>query len=217
MVNIVADEAVMWEVASGLTDYAAAVASMEARVLAIVEGLGQERIWLVEHPPLYTGGTSARDNDLRNPGFPVIPASRGGQYTYHGPGQRVVYVQLNLARRGGDVRRFVRALEQWVIDVLADLGVAGERRCGRVGVWVDRGGGQEAKIAALGVRVRRGVTLHGLAINVAPDLSHYAGIVPCGISEHGVTSLADLGFPADMAQVDARLRAHLPDLLASLG
>lgn len=216
MVNTATIDTVAWEVTAGLTDYRAAVASMEARAQAITEGRARERLWLVEHPPLYTGGTSAREHDLRNPRFPVIASSRGGQYTYHGPGQRVVYVQLHLVRRGVDVRSFVRALETWVIDALADFGVTGERRCGRTGVWVARGAGQEAKIAALGLRVRRGVSLHGLAINVVPDLSHYAGIIPCGISDHGVTSLVDLGVQSSMADVDAALMAHLPRMLASL-
>ena len=192
----------------GLTDYADAVAEMEQRVDAIGAGTAPEFIWLVEHPALYTAGTSARAEDLLEPGrLPVHRSGRGGQYTYHGPGQRVVYVMLNLAERGRDVRCFVSTLEDWIVATLGEFGVIGERRDGRVGVWVPASGDRpEAKIAAIGVRVRRWVTFHGLSINVAPDLGDYAGIVPCGASGYGVTSLADLGMAASMAEVDDALR-----------
>jgi lipoyl(octanoyl) transferase len=196
-----------WRTSSGLVDYAAAVAEMEARVAAIRAGSASELVWLLEHPPLYTAGTSARAADLIDPALlPVHNTGRGGQFTYHGPGQRVCYVMLDLARRGSDVRCYVHALEEWAIRALSAFGVRGERRDGRVGVWVAAAGGREEKIAAIGVRVRRWVTYHGVAINVAPDLSHYRGIVPCGISGYGVTSLAALGIPATMADLDAALR-----------
>ena len=205
-----------WRVAPGLTDYAAAVATMEARVAAIRDGSAPELIWLVEHPPLYTAGTSARRDDLIDPArFPVHVAGRGGQYTYHGPGQRVVYVMLDLDARGRDIRCFVAQLEHWIIRTLARFGVAGRVVSGRVGVWVDAPAG-EAKIAAIGVRVRRWVTLHGAAINVDPDLAHYGGIVPCGIADQGVTSLAALGTRATIADVDTALAAELPQLLDAL-
>ncbi len=179
---------------------------MERRVAAIRAGATPELVWLLEHLPLYTAGTSARDEDLLEPGrFPVYRAGRGGRYTYHGPGQRVVYVMLDLARRGEDVRCFVHHLEEWGIRTLARFGVAGERREGRVGIWVAKPGVGEAKIAAIGVRVRRWVTYHGMAINIDPDLDHYRGIVPCGIAEHGVTSLAALGISATVSDVDAAL------------
>jgi len=189
---------------------------MEARAAAIADGKAPERVWLLEHPPLYTAGTSARDADLIDARFPVFRTGRGGQFTYHGPGQRVVYVMLDLKRRRPDVRAYVAALEAWLIDALALLGVEGETREDRVGVWVKRpdkpaglgGAPAEDKIAALGVRVRRWVSFHGVALNVAPDLTHFSGIVPCGIaqSQYGVTSLADLGRPAAMAEVDVALR-----------
>lgn len=194
---------------------------MEARVAAIAEGRAAEAIWLLEHPPLYTAGTSARPEDLTDPHrFPVHEARRGGQYTYHGPGQRVVYVMLNVARRGHDVRRFVCLLEDWVIATLAEFNVRGERRGGRVGVWVVRadkapladGVAREDKIAALGIRLRRWISFHGLSINVEPDLTHFDGIVPCGIRDHGVTSLVDLGLPVTMADVDAALRRTFDDV-----
>jgi lipoyl(octanoyl) transferase len=192
---------------------------MEARVAAIAAGEAPEQVWLLEHPPLYTAGTSARAADLVDAGrFPVHAAGRGGQYTYHGPGQRICYVMLDLDHRGRDVRAFVARLERWTIDTLAHFGVAGEVRPGRVGVWVarpDKGAGTEDKIAAIGIRVRRWVSFHGLALNVAPDLSHYAGIVPCGIRDQGVTSLADLGITAGMAQVDAALSREFTAVFGS--
>jgi lipoyl(octanoyl) transferase len=200
-------DGIEWRVSSAPASYAEAVDEMERRVAAIREGLAPELIWLLEHPSLYTAGTSARDEDLLQPQrFPVHRAGRGGRYTYHGPGQRVVYVMLDLARRGEDVRCYVHHLEEWGIRALARFGVSGERREGRVGIWVGSGLG-EAKIAAIGVRVRRWVTYHGMAINIDPDLDHYRGIVPCGIAEHGVTSLAALGIPASITEVDAALRA----------
>lgn len=197
-----------WHVADQPVGYLDAVAFMETRVAAIREGSRPELIWLVEHPPVYTAGTSARPQDLLAPArFPVHSTGRGGQYTYHGPGQRVVYVMMDLNRRGPDIRSFVCNLEKWLIDTLACFDVAGERREGRVGIWVRRpGSGTEDKIAAVGIRVRRWVTYHGLSINLNPDLSHYSGIVPCGISEHGVTSLAALGLNITMAELDAALR-----------
>ena len=207
-----------WRITAEPVAYENAVAHMEAHVAAIRAGTAPEAVWLLEHPPLYTAGTSARGEDLLDPHrFPVYRSGRGGQYTYHGPGQRIAYVMLDLARRGPDVRAFVFGLEQWIIDTLAEFAVIGERRDGRVGIWVDRGAGREDKIAAIGVRVRRWVTFHGIAVNVAPDLSHYAGIVPCGIAEHGVTSLADLGVAATMDDVDAALRRHFAAVLATLG
>ena len=179
---------------------------MEGEAAAIAEGLAPERVWLLEHPPLYTAGTSARDQDLVAPGrFPVFRTGRGGQFTYHGPGQRVAYAMLDLKGRGQDVRAYVAGLEAWIIGALAELGVAAERREDRVGVWVRRGG-REDKIAAIGIRVRRWVSYHGISLNVAPDLSHFNGIVPCGVREHGVTSLEDLGTGATMADCDAALK-----------
>ncbi|SDD77354.1 lipoyl(octanoyl) transferase [Rhodospira trueperi] len=184
---------------------------METHVAAIRSGTAPELVWLLEHPPLYTAGTSARPEDLVMPDrFPVYPTGRGGQYTYHGPGQRVAYVLLDLARRNRDVRCHVHRLEDWLIRTLARFDVAAERRDGRVGLWVVRDDGREDKIAAIGVRVRRWVTFHGIALNVAPDLSHYAGIVPCGIREHGVTSLRDLGLSATLEQVDTALKETFP-------
>lgn len=199
-----------WRISPGLIDYPHALATMEARAEAIHHGTADELIWLLEHPPLYTAGTSAQAEDLLDQRFPVYDAGRGGQYTYHGPGQRVVYLMLDLKRRGRDVRAYVTQLEEWIIQSLARLGVTGERRAGRVGIWVARGGMREDKIAAIGVRIRRWVTLHGIAINVAPDLTHFTGIVPCGIQDHGVTSLADLGIPADLSTLDAALAATRP-------
>lgn len=191
--------------------YEDAVRAMEDRVAGIRAGTAQEMIWLLEHPPLYTAGTSAKAGDLLNPHFPVHETGRGGQYTYHGPGQRVGYVMLDLKnrQRQPDIRQFVGQLEEWIIRSLAHFGVKGERRDGRVGIWVDEGGMKESKIAAIGVRVRHWVTYHGIAINVDPDLSHYAGIVPCGIREHGVTSLARiLNRPVSMAGLDEALKAE---------
>jgi lipoyl(octanoyl) transferase len=198
-----------WARSGGLVPYLPAVAAMEARAEAIARGEAAELVWLLEHPPLYTAGTSAAPGELVAPGrFPVFETGRGGRYTYHGPGQRVAYVMLDVRRRAGDVRAFVTLIERWLIAALARLGVTGETRPDRVGVWVarpDRGPGVEAKIAAIGLRIRRGVSFHGLALNVAPDLGHFAGIVPCGIAEHGVTSLADLGLALDMEEVDRAL------------
>lgn len=186
---------------------------MEARAKAIAEGNASEQVWLLEHPALYTAGTSAKPDDLVDPTrFPVFQAGRGGQYTYHGPGQRVGYLMLDLRKRGRDVRCFVSGVEQLVIDTLAELGVDGSRREGRVGVWVDMKGGSEAKIAAIGIRIRRWVSFHGLSINVSPDLSHFNGIVPCGIREHGVTSLKDLGVDVGMSDVDAVLKRKFEDI-----
>jgi lipoyl(octanoyl) transferase len=206
---------VEWIVSDTPVDYAEATAFMEARAEAIAAGTAEEAIWLLEHPHLYTAGTSARPEDLTDPDrFPVYPSKRGGQFTYHGPGQRVVYVMLDVSRRGRDVRCFVRDLEAWVIAALAEFGVRGEIRDGRVGVWVARpekpaladGSPREDKIAAIGIRLRRWVSFHGLSINVDPDLSHFDGIVPCGIRGHGVTSLVDLGLPVTMADLDLALR-----------
>lgn len=206
---------VEWRVAPGLTDYDTALAFMEARADAIRAGEAGELVWLVEHPPLYTGGTSASAGDLLDAArFPVHKTGRGGEYTYHGPGQRVAYVMLDLKRRREDVRAFVTALEDWVIDSLDRFNVKGERRQGRVGVWVERpdkppfpdGAPMEDKIAAIGIRLRRWVSFHGIAVNVEPDLSHYSGIVPCGIAGYGVTSLVDLGLPVTMGDYDIALK-----------
>jgi lipoyl(octanoyl) transferase len=198
---------VRWETSPGYTAYPAAVARMEDEAAAIARGAARELVWLVEHPALYTAGTSANPKDLILPDrFPVFATGRGGQYTYHGPGQRVAYVMLNLRQRGNDVRAFVAGLEQWLIDTLERFNVVGERREDRVGVWVRRGM-REDKVAALGIRVRHGVSFHGISLNVEPDLSHFSGIVPCGVSEHGVTSLVDLDLSVTMADVDAALKA----------
>ncbi len=211
-------QAVEWRVRDGLTPYPEAVAFMEERAGAIAAGRAAELVWLVEHPPIYTAGTSAKDSDLLDARFPVFKTGRGGQFTYHGPGQRVGYVMLDLKRRQADVRAYVHDLEEWLIRALARFGVKGERRDGRVGIWVVRAGvnlkeeGREDKIAALGVRVRRWVTFHGVALNVAPDLSHFSGIVPCGIRGYGVTSLANLGLKAGMADVDAALRESFQEV-----
>ena len=199
---------VEWLVEPGLQPYDDAVRRMEDRVAAIRAGSADELAWLVEHPPLYTAGTSARQDDLLAPDrFPVHVSGRGGEFTYHGPGQRVIYLMLDLARRGRDVRRFVRSIEAWLIATLAEFGIRGERRERRVGIWVERPGG-EAKIAAVGLRLRHWISYHGVSLNVAPDLSHYDGIVPCGIGEHGVTSLADLGVAASMKEVDDALKSR---------
>jgi lipoyl(octanoyl) transferase len=195
-----------WKISDAPVGYPEALSRMEARVAAIAEGTACEQIWLLEHPPIYTAGTSARDEDLIDARFPVYRTGRGGQYTYHGPGQRVGYVMLDLKHRKPDIRAYVHDLEQWLIDTLALFGVKGERREGRVGIWVTRSGGREDKIAALGVRIRHWVSFHGVALNVEPDLGHFSGIVPCGVRGHGVTSLADLGLAVSMADVDVALK-----------
>jgi|SRR5215469_1873300 len=200
-------EAIEWRKNTKPVPYEEAVSVMEARVREIRAGTAPELVWLLEHPALYTAGTSARDSDLVDPVLPVHHTGRGGQWTYHGPGQRIAYVMLDLNRRGGDLRAFVRDLEEWLIRTLASFGVTGERRPGRVGIWVADKAGGESKIAAIGVRVRRGVSYHGISLNVAPDLAHYRGIVPCGVREHGVTSLAALGLRPIMNKVDSALRA----------
>ena len=208
-----------WQHLPGLAPYAETLAAMETRAAAIAAGTAPESVWLLEHPPLYTSGTSAKAADLTEPDrFPVHVAGRGGQYTYHGPGQRVAYTMLDLNKRGRDVRQFVCALENWVIATLAEFNVKGERRSGRVGVWVVRpdlaanpdGSPREDKIAAIGVKLRRWVSFHGISINLEPDLSHFDGIVPCGIRDHGVTSLVDLGLPVTMADLDAALQRTFP-------
>ena len=212
---------VEWKITYGLTDYGAAVTLMEQRAEAIAQGAAEELIWLVEHPPLYTAGTSAKEQDLLDPTrFPVYPSKRGGQYTYHGPGQRVVYVMMDLNKRGRDIRKFVQQLEHWAIATLASFNVTGEIREGRVGVWVQRpekprlvtGAVSEDKIAAIGIRLKKWVSYHGISINVEPDLDHFGGIVPCGISNFGVTSLVDLGLPVEMSDLDAALRASFSEI-----
>ncbi len=211
---------VEWITSPGLTPYPLAEAEMERRATAIAAGTAGEAIWLLEHPPLYTAGTSAKPQDLVTPDrFDVFTTRRGGQYTYHGPGQRVVYVMLDVGKRGHDVRRFVQELERWVILTLSDFGVSGHIRQGRVGVWVERPdkprsatGVTEDKIAAIGIRLRKWISFHGISINVAPDLEHFAGIIPCGITEHGVTSLQDLGVQARLADVDAALKHRFADV-----
>ncbi|WP_169568551.1 lipoyl(octanoyl) transferase LipB [Sneathiella limimaris] len=195
-----------WKISDNLVPYEEALAFMEERAVAIREGTAREMIWLLEHPPLYTAGTSAKSDDLVSPDkFPVYDAGRGGQYTYHGPGQRIAYVMLDLKKRGSDIRAFVQDLEAWIIDVLAQYQIKGEIREGRVGVWISNGS-REDKIAAIGVRVKRWVSFHGISINVEPDLNHYDGIVPCGISEFGVTSLVDQGIPVSLPEFDIELR-----------
>jgi lipoyl(octanoyl) transferase len=200
-----------WTISDQPVTYARALAEMSARADAVAAGDAPEQVWLLEHPPIYTAGTSAKAQDLLTPDrFPVFDAGRGGQYTYHGPGQRIAYAMLNVRDRGGDVRQFVGKLEAWVIATLARFNVRGETRAGRIGVWVarpEKGPGREDKIAALGIRVRRGVSLHGISLNVEPDLEHFSGIVPCGLRDYGVTSLVDLGLPVSMADVDIALRA----------
>ena len=206
---------VEWITTPGFTDYREAEQQMERRAAAIAAGTAPESIWLLEHAPLYTAGTSARIEDLTDPDrFPVHPSKRGGQYTYHGPGQRVIYVMLDVGRRGHDVRRFVQQLEAWVIQTLAAFGVEGHIREGRVGVWVERpdkprgpdGALAEDKIAAIGIRLRKWISFHGISINLDPELEHFSGIVPCGITQHGVTSLRDLGHDVNMAELDAALQ-----------
>jgi lipoyl(octanoyl) transferase len=211
---------VEWRISPGLVAYETALEVMEARAAAIADRGAPEQVWLLEHPPLYTAGTSAKPEQLIEARFPVHTTGRGGQFTYHGPGQRVAYVMLDLKRRGPDVRRFVATLEEWIIRTLAAFDVAGERREDRIGVWVrrpERGASREDKIAAIGVRIKRWVTLHGIALNVACDLSHYAGIVPCGVAEprYGVTSLADLGRALTMPEIDAVLRREFTALFES--
>ncbi|MEM9319238.1 MAG: lipoyl(octanoyl) transferase LipB [Pseudomonadota bacterium] len=213
---------VTWLTSESVVDYPIAVAEMEARAAAIAQGRAGEAIWLLEHAPIYTAGTSAEQSDLRRPDlFPVYQTRRGGQYTYHGPGQRVVYVMLNIAQRGRDLRAFVAALENWVIATLCDFGLTAEIRPGRVGVWIPRpdktplpdGTQREDKIAAIGIKMHRWVSLHGLSINVEPDLSHFDGIVPCGVTGHGVTSLVDLGLPVTMTDLDVALKRNAHTLL----
>lgn len=209
-----------WQLSESPVDYPAALAAMTARAAAIAAGEAAELVWLLEHPPLYTAGTSARMADLVEPRFPVHAAGRGGQLTYHGPGQRVAYLMLDLRRRGPDLRRYVATLEEWIIRTLARFNVRGERREDRVGVWVrrpQRGEGHEDKIAAIGIRVSRWVTLHGISLNVEPALAHFSGIVPCGVADprYGVTSLTDLGLPVTMPEVDAALRAEFETLFGA--
>nr|WP_127104848.1 lipoyl(octanoyl) transferase LipB [Pararhodobacter zhoushanensis] len=214
-----------WSVLPGLQPYPETLAAMEARVAEISAGTADEAVWLLEHPPLYTAGTSARIEDLTDPDrFPVFKAGRGGQYTYHGPGQRVAYTMLDLNRRGRDVRCFVNQLEDWVIRTLGEFNVTGERRAGRVGVWVTRPDKapnlddtvREDKIAAIGVKLRRWVSFHGISVNVEPDLEHFSGIVPCGIKEHGVTSLVDLGLPVTMDDLDVALRRQFDGVFGAV-
>jgi len=211
-----AAEAIEWRVSPGLTPYPEALAAMEARAAAIRGGSASELVWLLEHPPLYTAGTSADPAELTNPlGFPVYAAGRGGRYTYHGPGQRVGYLLFDLDRRGRDVRRFVHGLEDWMIAALADLGVAARRSPGRIGIWVTHGG-VEAKVGALGLRIRRWVTMHGFSVNLAPQLSHFSGIVPCGIADSPVTSLDEMGVRDVQPRFDLALRQRLDQFLFSL-
>jgi lipoyl(octanoyl) transferase len=218
LVRMKSPAAVEWRVSDRLVPYPAALAIMDTRAAAIAAGTAAELVWLLEHPPLYTAGTSARPEQLIEARFPVHAAGRGGQFTYHGPGQRVAYVMLDLGRRGADVRKFVATLEEWLIRTLASFNVRGERRDDRIGVWVRRPEhGREDKIAALGIRLRRWVSLHGIALNVDCDLSHFSGIVPCGVSgpNYGITSLADLGLPVTMAEVDMILRREFEALFGS--
>lgn len=204
---------VEWRIAEAPVAYPEAVAFMESRVEAIAAGKASELVWLVEHPPLYTGGTSSRPADLLTPDrFPVYPTGRGGQYTYHGPGQRIAYAMLDLNRRTQDLRLYVATIEEWMIRTLATFGVEAARRQDRIGIWIDRGARGEDKIAAIGVRIRRWVTFHGVALNVSPELEHYSGVVPCGIHGYGVTSLADLGLKVSMTEVDAVLRREFEAL-----
>ncbi|HUR43852.1 MAG TPA: lipoyl(octanoyl) transferase LipB [Aestuariivirga sp.] len=207
---------VAWEFANALVPYPDAVARMEREVDAIAKGQAPERVWLLEHPPLYTAGTSAKEADLLDPDrFPVFRTGRGGQYTYHGPGQRVAYVMLNLKQRGQDVRAFVAGLEQWLITTLSSFNVKGERHEDRVGVWVRRGESED-KIAAIGIRVRHWVTFHGISLNVDPDLEHFSGIVPCGVTGHGVTSLVDLGLPVSMNDADLTLKTSFSTIFGPI-
>ena len=204
----------LWRFSNALVDYPQALAEMDAQVAAISGGTAGGQIWMLEHPPLYTSGTSAKAEDLLNPGtFPVYAAGRGGEFTYHGPGQRVAYVMLDLNRRGRDLRAFVKALEGWIIAALGDFGLEAGVREGRIGVWVRTPSGGDAKIAAIGIRVRKWVSFHGISLNVAPNLKHFDGIVPCGIRDFGVTSLSDLGLAVTMDEVDAALMKHAPEYL----
>ena len=210
-------DGIEWRVSDGLTDYAGALATMEARAAAVRSGDASELVWLLEHPPLFTAGTSADPAELFNPlGFPVHDAGRGGRYTYHGPGQRVCYLVLDLEKRGKDIRRFVHSLEGLMIAALANLGIAARREPGRIGIWTGDGA-DEAKIGAIGLRVKHWITLHGFAINVAPDLSHFTGIVPCGIADKGVTSVAALSKDAEFEPLDAALRHNFASFLRNLG
>ena len=214
MIQAVRD--IEWRISDALVPYREAETEMETRVAAIRAGTAPELVWLLEHPPLYTAGTSARADDLIAPDLlPIFRTGRGGQYTYHGPGQRVGYVMLDLQKRGGDLRAYVRDLEEWLIRTLQRFNVKGERRDGRVGIWIAEGGGKESKIAAIGVRIRHWVSFHGISLNVDPDLSHYRGIVPCGINAHGITSLAALGVTATMPEVDAALKAAFAEVFAA--
>ena len=213
---MILDGNIDWDVSEGLTPYPDAVARMEALQAAIRDTGARELVWLLEHPPLYTSGTSADPAELLSQQFPVYDTGRGGRYTYHGPGQRVGYIMLDLAHRGKDVRCYVHALEGWVIDALGHFGVEARRAEGRVGIWCDTKNGQEAKIGAIGVRIRKWVTMHGFAVNIVPDLNHFSGIVPCGISEYPVTSLAALGIEATLADFDTALRATFVSFLNSL-
>ena len=213
-VTAVAD--IEWRTTPGLTDYRAALAEMEARAAAVAAGEAKELIWLLEHPPVYTAGTSADPAELIDPRFPVVPAGRGGRYTYHGPGQRIGYLVLDLGKRGRDVRCFVHAVEGWVIAALERIGIAAFRAPGRIGIWTLDRDGREAKIGAIGIRVRRWVTLHGFSVNVAPDLSHFGGIVPCGLAEHPVTSVQALGMSTQAATFDAALALTADAFLQSL-
>lgn len=209
-------EAIEWRLSPGLTDYPAALAEMESRAEAVRAGLAPELVWLLEHPPLYTAGTSADPAELFNPqGFPVYEAGRGGRYTYHGPGQRVGYVVMDLNRRGRDVRAFVHALEGWLIGALADVGIEAFRAPGRIGIWV-RHDGVEAKIGAIGLRIRRWITFHGFSINIVPELSHFSGIVPCGIADFPVTSLDEMGVTGGQERFDMALRQRFGHFLSSL-
>lgn len=214
---------VEWLISEAPVGYPEAVGAMEAHVAAMQAGKAGDRVWLLEHPPLYTAGTSARETDLLQPGrFPVYRTGRGGQYTYHGPGQRVAYAMVDLRPRGADLRRYVHDLEEWIIRALARFDVRGERRPGRIGIWVQRDGGREDKIAAIGVRVRRWIAFHGIAVNLDPDLAHFQGIVPCGIapgpdSRFGVTSLHDLGVPAAMAELDMALKGAFAEVFEATG
>jgi lipoyl(octanoyl) transferase len=207
---------VEWRISKTPVDYRIAIEEMESRVAAVRGGMAAELIWLLEHPPLYTAGTSAREGELLDPRrLPVHRAGRGGRYTYHGPGQRIAYVMLDLRRRGQDVRCYVHQLEEWMIRTVAHFGVCGERRPGRVGIWVAQPGEREKKIAAIGVRVRQWVTYHGVALNIDPELDYYQGIVPCGIADHGVTSLAALGVAATMEEVDKILQTTFAERFAN--